>query len=67
MANQLAEGIMQFLGFTGVHAWRTQVRTQVWSYDGVGEVVHGVCFSLTTLLELNLVELIVSISNLLIL
>ena len=54
---------MQLLGFTGVHAWRTQVRTQVWSYDGVGEVVHGVCFSLTTLLELNLVELIVSISN----
>ena len=33
------------------------------SYDGVGEVVHGVCFSLTTSLELNSIELIVPISN----
>ena len=48
---------MQFLVFTSVHAWRTQVRTQVWSYDGVGEVVHGVVFSLT---QLNSVELVVS-------
>jgi len=61
--NQLAEGIMQLLGFTGVHAWRNSVRTHVAEFCGVGEVVHGVCFSLTTLLELNSVELIVSISK----
>ena len=47
MENQLAEGITQFLGFTSVHARRTQVKTKVASYDGVGEVVHGVVFSLT--------------------
>ena len=63
MENKLAEGITQFLGFTNVHAWRTQVKTQGWSFGGVREVVHGVCFSLTTLLHLNSVELIVSISN----
>ena len=57
MENQWAKGITQFLGFTGVHAWRTQVRTEVASYDRVGEVVHGVVFSLT---QLNSVELVVS-------
>ena len=44
MANQLAEGITQFLGFTGIHAWRTLVRTHVVEFGGVGEVVGGVCF-----------------------
>ena len=49
--------LMQFLGFIDVHAWRTQVRTQVWSYDGVGEVFHGVVFSLT---QLKSIEQVVS-------
>ena len=44
MANKQAEGITQFLGFIGVHAWRTSVKTQVAEFGGVGEVVGGVCF-----------------------
>ena len=44
MANQLVEGITQFLGFTSVLAWRTSVRNHVAEFGGVGEVVGGVGF-----------------------
>ena len=39
LENQWAEGITQFIGLLGAHAWRTQLELKWQSYDRVGRVV----------------------------
>ena len=52
--------LCNYQGFTGVHAWRSQLELKWQSYDIAGRVFYGVVFSLT---QLDSVELVVSNLN----
>ena len=57
MAQELTEGVTLFLRVKWSYCMDTSVRTHVTEFGGVIEVVGGVVFSL---IELNIVELVVS-------